>query len=140
MMWRGRSNRKIRPLVTTEFREVSLGSLRVWGLLAESGLLRDRTHCTLNYSGNFLGMRGIDCVTGACDFDCVAMRSRGVPSFKVRVDGSVFFRDQHPAWFASPRGRGDDGLEVVRAVEHLRSCHESGLLRRKIGCKVLMKL
>src|SRR6267154_4638389 len=68
------------------------------------------------------------------------MSSRGVPSFKVRVDGSVFCRYQHPTWFASPRRRGDDCLEIVCRVEYLRSRHESGLLHRKIGCKVLMKL
>src|ERR1700722_8347671 len=68
------------------------------------------------------------------------MSSLGVPSFKVRVDGSVLCRYQHPAWFASPRGRGDDSLEIVRGVGYLRSRHESGLLHRKIGCKVLMEL
>src|SRR4030088_2480261 len=68
------------------------------------------------------------------------MSSLGVPPFKVRVDGSVFCRYQHPAWFASPRRRGDDCLEIVRSVEYLRSRHESGLLRRQIGREVLMKL
>src|SRR5258708_30804621 len=68
------------------------------------------------------------------------MSSVGVPAFKVRVDGSVFCRDQHPTWFASPRRRGDDCLEIVRCVEYLRSRHESCLLRRQINCKVLMKL
>src|SRR3979409_1918664 len=68
------------------------------------------------------------------------MSSPGVPSFNLRVDGPVFCRYQHPAWFASPRRRRDDCLEIVSGVEYLRSRHESGLLRRKIGCKVLMKL
>src|SRR6266404_3741676 len=68
------------------------------------------------------------------------MSSRGVPTFKVRVNGSVFSRYQHPAWFASPRRRGDDCLEIVGSVEHLRSGHEGGLLSRKVGCEVLMKL
>ena len=31
-------------------------------------------------------------------------------------------------------------LKLSASVEHLRSRHESGLLHRKIGCKVLMKL
>src|SRR3984893_16118970 len=70
----------------------------------------------------------------------MAMSSLGVPPFKVRVDGSVFCCYQHPAWFASPRRRGDGCVEIVSGVEYLRSRHESGLLRRQIGCKVLMKL
>src|SRR5947209_6790125 len=68
------------------------------------------------------------------------MSSLGVPSFKLRVDGSVFCRYQHPAWFASPRSRGDGCFEIVSGVEYLRSRHESRLFRRQIGCKVLMKL
>src|SRR5881275_2539974 len=85
-------------------------------------------------------MRDVDRVAGAWDFDRVATSSVGVPSFKVRVNGSVFCRYQHPTRFASPRGRGDDCLEIVRCVEYLRSRHESGLLHRQIGCKVLMEL
>src|SRR5712675_3670117 len=68
------------------------------------------------------------------------MSAPGVPSFQIRVDGSVLRRYQHPAWFASPRRRGDDCLEIVSGVGYLRARHESGLLRRKIGCKVLMEL
>jgi hypothetical protein len=34
--------------------------LRVWELLAESELLRDRTCCTLNYICDFFGMRDVD--------------------------------------------------------------------------------
>src|SRR6266851_1088549 len=64
----------------------------------------------------------------------------GIPAFEVGADGSVFCRYQHPAWFASPRSRGDDRFEIVSCVEHLRSRHESGLLSRQVGCKVLMKL
>src|SRR5882762_9207576 len=63
-----------------------------------------------------------------------------IPPFEVGVDGSVFCRYQHPAWFASPRSRGDDCFEIVSCIEHLRSRHESGLLRRQVGCEVLMKL
>src|SRR5580704_7295563 len=70
----------------------------------------------------------------------MTLRSFGIPPFEVRVDGSVFRRDQHPARFASPRSRGDDCFEIVSRVEHLRSRHESGLRSRQVGCEVLMKL
>ena len=76
----------------------------------------------------------------AFDFDHEAMSSLGVPPFKVRVDGSILCRYHHPAWFASPRRRGDGRFEIASCVEYLRSRHEVGLLRRKIRCKVLMKL
>src|SRR6266478_9540803 len=79
-------------------------------------------------------------MAGAWDFDRVALGSCGVPPFEIRIDGSVFCRDQHPARFASPRRRGDDGFEIVGQVEHLRSRHESCLLSRQVGCEVLMKL
>src|SRR5207302_325983 len=70
----------------------------------------------------------------------MTLRSFGIPPFEVGVDGSVFCRYQHPAWFASPRSRGDDCFEIVSCIEHLRSRHESGLLSRQVGCEVLMKL
>src|ERR1700730_13060500 len=70
----------------------------------------------------------------------MAMSSLGVPPFKLRVDGSVFCRYQHPAWFASPRRRGDGCFEIVSGVEYLRPRHERGLLRRQVVCEVLMKL
>jgi hypothetical protein len=35
---------------------------------------------------------------------------------------------------------GDDGFEIVGEVEYLRARHERGLLRRQVGCEVLMKL
>ena len=79
-------------------------------------------------------------MAGAWDFDLMALGSCGIPPFEVRVDSSVFSRYQHPARFASPRGRGDDCIEIVSLVEHLRSRHESGLLSRQVGCEVLMKL
>src|SRR6266404_5962643 len=82
----------------------------------------------------------VDRVTGTWDFDLVAVGSFGIPAFEVGVDGSVFSRYQHPARFASPRGRGDDSFEIVSKVEHLRSRHESGLLSRQVGGEVLMKL
>jgi hypothetical protein len=59
----------------------------------------------------------------------VAVGARSVPAFEVRADGSVGSRHQHPAWFASPRSRGDHCFEVVTQVGHLRSRHESSLLR-----------
>src|SRR5438309_11461417 len=70
----------------------------------------------------------------------MTLRSFGIPPFEVGVDGSVFCRYQHPAWFVFPRSRGDDCFEIVSCVEYLRSRHESGLLRGQIGCEVLMKL
>src|SRR6059058_6496230 len=70
----------------------------------------------------------------------MALGSCGVPPFEIRVDGSVFCRYQHPAWFASPRRRGDYCFEILSCIDHLRSRHESGLLSRQVGCKVLMKL
>ena len=79
-------------------------------------------------------------MTGARDFDLVALGSSGIPPFEVGIDGSVFCRDQHPARFASPRRRGDDCFEIVGQVEDLRSRHESGLLSRQVGGEVLMKL
>jgi len=66
--------------------------LRVWGPLAESELLRDRTCCTLNYICDFLGMRDVDCVAGACDFDRVALGPLAIPTFQVRADGSIASR------------------------------------------------
>src|SRR5438876_9899991 len=63
-----------------------------------------------------------------------------MPPFEVWIDGSIFYRYQHPAWFASPRRRGDHCFEIVRRVEYLRSRHGSGLLSRRVGCEVLMKL
>src|SRR5207253_10332808 len=89
---------------------------------------------------NLLRPGDVDRVTGAFDFDLMTLRSCGIPPFEVGVDGSVFCRYQHPAWFASPRRRGDDRIEIGSCVEHLRSRHESGLLSRQVGCEVLMKL
>jgi hypothetical protein len=79
-------------------------------------------------------------VAGAWDFDLVAFGSCGVPPFEVGIDGSVFSRHQHPAWLASPRSRGDGCLKIVSEVDTCDSCHESRLLSRQVGCKVLMKL
>src|ERR1022692_583419 len=70
----------------------------------------------------------------------MAVGSCGIPAFKVRVDGSVASSYQHPTRFTSPRGRGDDCLEVFSFVQHLRARHESSLLSRQVSCKVLMKL
>src|SRR5947209_17920885 len=70
----------------------------------------------------------------------MTLRSFGIPPFEVGVDGSVFCRYQHPAWFASPRRCRDYSFEILSCIEHLRSRHESGLLSRQIGCEVLMEL
>src|SRR5205809_3133642 len=70
----------------------------------------------------------------------MALGSFGIPPFEVRVDGSVLCRYQHPGRFASPRSRGDNCFEIIGQVEDLCACHESGLLRRQIGCEVFMKL
>jgi len=91
-------------------------------------------------SCNLLWPGYVDRVTGAGDFDLVGVGSCGIPPFEVRVDGSVFCGYQHPAWFAFPRSRGYNCFEVVGEIGHLRSRHESGLLRREVGCEVLMKL
>src|ERR1700761_2825423 len=68
------------------------------------------------------------------------MSPLGIKAFEVGVDRSIRPGDDHPTRFFSPCRRGDDCLEIVRCVEHLRSRHESGLLHREIGCKVLMEL
>src|SRR3981081_2188477 len=68
------------------------------------------------------------------------MSSLGVKPFEVGVDRSIRSGDDHPTRFFCPCRRGDDCLEIVRGVGSLRSRHESGLLHRKIGCKVLMEL
>src|SRR5216684_5998569 len=91
-------------------------------------------------SCNLLRSGDVDRVAGAWDFDLVAVGPCGIPAFEVGADGSVLCRYQHPAWFASPRRRGDDRFEIVSCVEHLRSRHESSLLSREVGCEVLMKL
>src|SRR5712664_152293 len=90
--------------------------------------------CNLFRSGN------VDGVTGSGDFDLMAVGSRGVPAFEVGVDGSICCGYQRPARLASPGSRGDNSFEVVGVIGHLRPRHESGLLRREVGCEVFMKL
>src|SRR6267154_3063528 len=68
------------------------------------------------------------------------MSSLGIEPFEVGIDRSIRPCDDHPTGFFSPCRRGDDCLEIVSGVGYLRARHESGLLRRKIGCKVLMEL
>src|ERR1700683_2466111 len=76
----------------------------------------------------------------ACHFNFVAVSSCGIPAVEVWVDGSVASGYQRPAWLAPPRGGGDDGLETVGCVHHLRSRHESGLLSGHVSREVFMKL
>jgi hypothetical protein len=78
-------------------------------------------------------MQDIDAVACASDFDLVAVRSGGVPGFWVGVDDAVASGYQHPAWFGSPRGSGDDGSEIVSFVQHFGMRHEYGLLGRQVG-------
>src|SRR5208282_5648205 len=77
---------------------------------------------------------------GARNFDFVAVSSRGIPPFEIGVNGSVASGYQHPAWLTSPRSSGDYCFEILGFVQHLRPRHERGLLRRDVGCEVLMKL
>jgi hypothetical protein len=46
-------------------------------------------------------------MTGACNFDCVAPASYGIPPFEVGVDRSIFFR-----YYC---------FEIVSCVEYLQS-------------------
>src|SRR5258705_3632785 len=126
----------------------SLNTILCELLSLEGGRLRSPFHTLLqsvrcsffDQCCNLLRPGDVDRVTGTWDFDLVAVGSCGIPPFKLGVDGPVFCRHQHPAWFASPRRLGDDRFEIVSKVEHLRSRHESGLLSRQVGCEVLMKL
>jgi hypothetical protein len=68
-------------------------------------------------SCNLLWPGYVDRVTGAGDFDLVAVGALGIAAFEAGVDGSVCSRYQHPGWFAFPRSRGDNCLEVAR--QHL---------------------
>src|ERR1700683_5177571 len=76
----------------------------------------------------------------ACDFDRVALGPPGIPTFQVRVDGSIASRHYHPARFGSPGSRGDRRCEIVRKVEHLRARHECGPVGGKVSCEQFMKL
>ena len=102
--------------------------------------MRNCVCCLLDHGCDFFGVRCIDGVTCTSDFGRVAVRTHSVPALQVGIDGSVCSGDDHPTWSTSPRRSGDHCFEIVRCVDYLRSRHESGLLRRQIGCKVLMKL
>src|SRR5205814_2529799 len=91
-------------------------------------------------SCDFLRMRDVNSVTGARDFDLMALGSLGIPPLQVGIDSSIFRRYQHPTRFASPRRCRDNSFEIVSCVEHLRSRHERGLLSRQVGSEVFMKL
>src|SRR5437764_11798236 len=108
---------------------------------ARKQILLPSVRCSFfDKSCDFLRPGNIDRVTGAGDFDRLAVGSCGIPPFEIGIDSSVFCCDQHRTRFAFPRRCGDDCFEVVSCVEYLRSRHESGLLRRQIGGKVLVKL
>jgi hypothetical protein len=64
-------------------------------------------------SCNLLWPGYVDRVTGAGDFDLVAVGSCGIPPFEIGIDGSVCCGYRHPVGFASPRSRGDHGFEIV---------------------------
>src|SRR6267142_4739247 len=91
-------------------------------------------------SCNLLWPGDVDRVAGARDFHLVTVGSCRVPAFEVGVDSSICACHQYPAWFGSPRSRGDNSFEVVGEIGHLRPRHESSLLRGKVGRKVFMKL
>jgi hypothetical protein len=80
-------------------------------------VLLPRVRCGLfDQSCNLLRPGYVDRVTGAGDFDLVAVGSCGIPPFEIGIDGSVRSRYQRPAWFASPRSCGDYGFEIVAEV------------------------
>src|SRR5258706_3840011 len=67
-------------------------------------VLLPRVRCSFfDESGNLLRVGDIYRVTGARDFDLVAVGSCGIPAFEVRIDGFVASGYQHPAWLGSPR-------------------------------------
>src|SRR5580704_19091792 len=107
---------------------------------SESELFRDRTCGTLNHICNFLWMRDVDGVTRACHFDRLAVGPVGIPTFQIRVDGSIVPRHHHPARFRSPGCRSDRRREIVCKIEHLRARHECGLVGGKVSCEQFMKL
>src|SRR5262245_45042443 len=120
---------------------MSMIPLTLLSAISTSVTLLPSLRCSFLYqSRNLLRPGDVDRVAGARDFDLAAVGSCGIPPLKIRVDRSVCPRHQHPAWFASPRRRGDERFEIVSCVEHLGSRHESGLLGRKVGCEVRMKL
>src|SRR6266566_2868656 len=88
-------------------RHLSFYTCRYQGVLS-------RVRCSFfDQSCHLLRPGDVNRVTGARDFDLVALGSCGIPPFEVGVDGSVFCRYQHPARFASPRRCGDDCFEIV---------------------------
>src|SRR5271154_625103 len=68
---------------------------------------RFRWCCIDLLNSPFFGVRYKDAMTGACDFDRMALGPLGIPTLQVRVDGSIASRHYHPARFGSPGGRGD---------------------------------
>src|SRR2546425_13156278 len=57
------------------------------------GVLLPSMQCSFfDEGGNLLWSGGVDRVAGACDFDRVALGPLGIPTFQVRVDGSIASR------------------------------------------------
>ena len=53
-------------------------------------------------------------MTGACEFDSMALGSCGVPPSEVGVNGSVASRYQRPAWSASPGAVNQNNIAYAR--------------------------
>jgi hypothetical protein len=85
-------------------------------MFSERGLLTNLGCGFFDHRGNVLWSGYVNCMAGAGDLDLVAFRPIGVPALEVRIDGPVFPRYQHPAWFTSPSRSSDDRLETVGKV------------------------
>jgi hypothetical protein len=79
-------------------------------------------------------------VTGALNFDLVAVCACRIPPFEIGVDGSVSCRYCHPTRFASPCSCRDDRFEIAVGDQHLRVGRESGFFFGSIGCEVFAEL
>src|SRR5271156_1419214 len=68
------------------------------------------------------------------------MSPLGIPTFQVRVDGSIASRHYHPARLGPPGRRSDRRSEIVPEVEYLRARHEFVPVGGKISREQFMKL
>src|SRR5690348_18398446 len=92
-------------------------------------LLRGRLpRSLLDHSRDFLWMRLIHCMARAFDFERITMGARVVPALEIRVDDFITSGDHAPARLRLPRGSTERGAEHLDCSEHLRACHEFGLL------------